>query len=215
MAVARRADRIDTLASQAGQCVVPFTSDVTSEAGRRAVAEAAGHRSIASLVHGAASVVRLTPWAELDSDELVEHFRIHVAAPIALTRTLLARGPIERMATLDSYAATTLREGWSAYSLLKASAQVSARAAAVELADTAVIRIFPGAVESPHLRSVLDDRSETPAVSFYRSLVAAGRVSDPLDVGRQIAAILIDEPLDALRSTEVWHVGHRATPPTD
>lgn len=207
LAVARRANLLSEIATAH---VTPLAADVTTEAGRRAIVAAVGSSVVRSVVHGAGSPVELAPWHQLDTDRLIEHFRVHVAAPIALTQALLERGPVERMAILDSYSATTPRIGWSAYGTIKAAAQMSVRAAVAELPDTAVIRIFPGAVRSPLLEQVLADDTGAPAAEFYRSLEADGQVSEPLDIGRQIATLLVDEPLTSLRASDVWQVGHTA-----
>lgn len=210
LAVARRRDLLQEVASAAGPSVVPLVADVARATGRAAIAEAVGHGPVASVVHAAGSLIPLAPWVDLQPEALADHFLVHVAAPIALTKALLDRGSVERAVVIDSYAATTPRIGWSAYAMVKAAAQMSARAAREELSDTTLIRVFPGAVESPLLRTALDGPDDVPAVEFYRSIADDGQVSDPREVGVQIAEILIDVPLAELRAKEIWNVGHSA-----
>ena len=210
IAVARRVDVLDELVSEAGPSVTAIGADVTTTAGVGAIVDATEAHPISSLVHCAGSLIPLQPWADLDQADLLSHFRVHVAAPITLTKALLARGPVVRIAFIDSYSATTPRVGWSAYAMVKAAAQMSARSASAELGGTAVARIFPGAVATPLLEQVLDGADDVPAVGVYRAFEEDGRVSDPLDVGRQITAILLDTSPEEFCSLEVWHVGHSA-----
>jgi NAD(P)-dependent dehydrogenase (short-subunit alcohol dehydrogenase family) len=209
VAVGRDVERLDALAEAAGPRVTIVTADLARSAGIEAVV-AAVREPLVSVVHAAASQIPVTGWSELDPDELTDHFRVHVAAPIALTRAVAARARPGRMVIIDSYAATTPRVGWSAYAIMKAAAQMSARAAGQELDGTHVIRVFPGAVETPLLRTVLDSTADVPAVALYQGIEADGLVSDPLDIGREIAGIILDttdDELDANESGE-WHVGH-------
>lgn len=210
LAVARRADVAEAVAVEAGPSVTAVSADVATETGITAIVEAVGGRPVGSLVHCAASVIPLEPWTDVDPEDLLTHLRVHVAAPIALTRALLDRGPVERMAIIDSFSATTPRNGWAAYAIVKAAAQMSARNAAAELPDTHVVRIFPGAVETPLLDSVLGSDDSIPAVGFYRALAEGGKVSDPIEVGRQITSILLDATAGELSERQVWHVGHSA-----
>jgi len=126
VAVARGDQALAELADEAGPNVITVAADVTTADGRNAVAAATGAEDVHSIVHGAGSVVELSAWHDLDAARLVEHFRVHVAAPIATTQALLHRGRVERVAILDSYAATTPRIGWSAYAMLKADGDLSA-----------------------------------------------------------------------------------------
>ncbi len=206
----RDKSRLDSLAATGGGLVTPVAADLASAEGRDTVVQAVTDPLI-SLVHGAASRISLAPWADIDPDALVDHFRVHVAVPIALTRAVSDRSPPRRMVIIDSFSATTPRIGWSAYAMVKAAAQMSARAASRELGGTLVARVFPGAVDTPLLREVLDGADEVPAVALYQSIEAGGRVSDPIDVGQEIANIILDVTDDELAATEEWHVGHSTT----
>lgn len=211
VATARDAERLRGLSDGTGSSLTTVAADLTTPGGVAAVVTAVDG-PVASVVHAAASRIPLGSWRTLGSDELLEHLDVHVAMPITLTRTLLDRGPVARMIIIDSFAATTPRIGWSAYAIAKAAAQMSARAAAQELDDTLVARVFPGAVETPLLRQVLDGDADIPAAALYQAIEADGRVSDPADVGREIARIILDVPDAELIATETWHVGHSVDP---
>ncbi len=208
VAVARSEAPLRDLVAASPELIGSVIGDVGNDSTIDQIVAAVDARSVKGVVHGAATPVELTPWTELDAAELTEHFRVHVAAPIALTSSLLAAGPVERVVILDSYSATTPRVGWAAYSILKSAVQMAFRAAAAELEGVAVARVFPGAVATPLLDRVLEAPSEIEATGFYRELASAGKVSDAADIGRAIADLLVGIPRDEFAANETWHIGH-------
>ena len=211
VAVARRGDLLAELA--AGRpTVVPVAADVGTTDGRERIVAAArdiGPGPLASVIHGAATPVALEPWAELDPDTLTAHFHVHVASAIALTGALHTTTGVERCVIFDSYSASTPRVGWSAYSILKAAAQMAFRAATDELDGIAIARVYPGAVATPLLERVLDAPREIDATAAYHELNNTGRVSDPDDIAAQLLPLLDLTP-EALAAEESWHIGHPA-----
>lgn len=211
VAVARRADVLAEVA--AGRpTVVPVVADVGTAEGRDRIVAAVrdvGQGPLASLVHGAATPVELEPWAELDPDTLTAHFHVHVASAIALTGALHSAVGVERCVIFDSYSASTPRVGWSAYSVLKAAAQMAFRAAAAELDGVAIARVYPGAVATPLLARVLDAPRDIDATAVYHELQTSGRVSDPDDIAEQLLPLLDLAPAE-LAAEDSWHVGHPA-----
>lgn len=201
LAVARSADLLEDLGSEAGDLVAPLVADLATADGVNAV-EGAIDGDVAGVVHGAASLIDLEPYGVMDAVRLVEHFRIHVAAPVALYQALAAGHSLRRMLFIDSYSASTPRVGWPAYSIIKAGAQMAARTAAAELADTEVIRVFPGAVNTQVLQAVLD--SNTPSAAVYGEMVARGEVAQPADAAAFMTTLLVDVPDAELRTREVW-----------
>lgn len=178
-------------------------ADLATASGIGAVVEAAaGTGPIDGIVHGAASLIAVTPYADLDPEILTAHFAIHVAAPIALYQALAASNGVGRMIFIDSYSATTLRSGWSGYSIIKAAAQMAARAAADEAAGTAVIRVFPGAVDTRIVAEVLS--SASPSALVYAGMRDRGELADPADTARYVAALLVDASDEALLSQDTW-----------
>lgn len=210
IAVARRADVLAELAPGTTNVTV-VAADVASADGRSAIVDAVGQRPgpVASVIHGAATAVELEPWGEIDPDELTAHFAVHVAAPVALTATLHGRVGVERCLMFDSYSASTPRVGWSAYSILKAAAQMAFRTAAEELPDVAVARVFPGAVSTPLLDRVLAADRSIEATSVYHELNDRGRVSTANEIGAAVVDLLA-LPLEEFGAREVWHIGHPA-----
>jgi len=208
VAVARGEEALADLAAASPLNIQPVAGDVGASETVDSIVAAVNGRPVVGLVHAAATPVALDPWAELDAEELTEHFRVHVAAPIALTGALLAGGPMKRVVILDSYSATTPRVGWAAYSILKAGVQMAFRAAADELDGVIVARVFPGAVDTPLLQRVLDASPDIEATGFYRELAQTGRVSDVTDIGRSIAELLVDVPDHDFAANDTWHIGH-------
>lgn len=206
--VARRDEALQVLAGEYQGLIEPVAGDVgESDDLNRIVSRVAG-RPLASVVHGAATPVATEPWLDLDADDLTRHFQVHVAAPIALTAGLLRVGAVERAVIFDSYSAATPRDGWSAYSLMKAAIQMAMRGAALELNETAILRVYPGAVATPLLDRILDSGPEVAAAEFYRALRDQGLVSAANEIGNQLADLLTT-PLGADRNGEfVHHIGH-------
>ena len=200
VAVARRRDQLDELAAR-HSTVAALPADVTTELGvERVVAACAAWDRLDGVVHGAASLIDAGGYGAVDPIRLTEHFRVHVAAPIALNQALSATRPPQRIAYLDSYSATTLRRGWEAYSITKAAAQMAARAAAA-WGGPLVIRAFPGAVQTPVLDVVLD--SAGPAALDYRAMLERGEVAQPADTARFVSDLL-EAPEALVASRDSW-----------
>lgn len=199
VAVARTAAALDSLRAAAGDGVRVVAADVASASGRERIAAAIRDAPwVASIVHGAGSLVEPEPFTSIDPEQLVEHFRVHVAAPVAIDALLLATHRVGRIVHIDSYSATTPRHGWAAYSILKAAAQMTARCAREELGGTIVVRLYPGAVRTPLVEAIL--ASDSPTGDTFRSLAAEGRVAEPEEVGAFLAGLLLDATDEDLRA---------------
>ena len=206
--VARRDEALQALAGEHPGLIEPTAGDVADPVDLNRIVDRVGGRPLASVVHGAASLVATEPWLELDPDVLSRHFRVHVAAPIALTSALLRVGAVERAVIFDSYSAASPRDGWGAYSIMKSAVQMAVRSAALELKDTAMLRVYPGAVATPVLDRIINAGPEVAAAEFYRDLRDRGLVSSAAEIGNQLADLLM-QPLGADRSGEfVHHIGH-------
>ena len=162
---------------------------------------------IESVVHGAGSRVPVQPYGAIDPEGLVEDFRIHVAAVVAVTQHFAARA--RRVVVFDSYSATSPRAGWAGYSIVKAAAQMAARAVSAEIEGPEVLRLYPGAVRTPLLEAMLGSEP-SPARDIYRAMDAAGRVAEPEEIGRWVAEILTG-PLGGA-SVRHFDVEHRPGP---
>jgi len=85
---------------------------------------------------------------------------------------------------------------------------MAARSAAEELQGVRVVRIFPGAVRTALVESVLNANDKSPTSEIFKALNVAGTIVDPTETGKFIADILLwasDEQLDA---REFWDFGN-------
>ena len=83
----RRPDKIEAIAAQAGPSARAVTADVTTDAGRRAMLEAAvehGRGGLEAVVHGAGNMYR-GPVTELDEQALHDVFASNTIGPLLLT----------------------------------------------------------------------------------------------------------------------------------
>lgn len=203
VAVARSAAPLATLAAAWPDRITEVAADLATENGiERVTAAVAARDSIAGVVHAAGSLIALEPYDQVDPGRLVEHFRVHVAAPVELYQALAADHTVERMLYIDSYSASVPRAGWPAYSVIKAAAQMAARAAALELGDTRVIRVFPGAVNTRIVESVLASSTET--ATAFAAMVERGELAEPDATARFIADVLVEASDEVLDGREVW-----------
>lgn len=208
LAVARDRGSLEALRADV-PAVTPVVADLATTAGRGVLYEACAGNPIESLVHGAGSRVAVEPFAAIDPDRLLEDLRIHVAAVLALTQHFATDPVARRIVVFDSYAATSARVGWAGYSIVKAAAQMVARAAAAEIDGPQVLRLYPGAVRTLLLESMLES-DPSPAREVYRRMDAEGQVASPAAIGAWVADILLAEE----RPEPLQHYAQvRRTPP--
>ncbi|MEX1003763.1 MAG: SDR family NAD(P)-dependent oxidoreductase [Acidimicrobiia bacterium] len=205
LAVSRDGARLDRL-SQGRPALSAVAADLATSEGRANLyRQVPRDEEIESVVHGAGSRVPVQPFDVIDPDGLVEDFRIHVAAVVAVTQHFASRA--RRVVVFDSYSATVPRAGWAGYSIVKAAAHMVARAAAAEMEGPEVLRLYPGAVRTPLLDAILHS-APSPAREVYRSMDAAGRVAEPEEIGAWVADILLAAPGGAT----VRHYDHEHRP---
>lgn len=203
LAVARSMPLLESLASECNGQVKYVAADLATPAGiEQVVAKIDDRQEIAGIVHAAGSLIPLEPFQAIDANELVQHFRIHVGAPIDLYQALAKSHAIRRMLFIDSYSATTGRLGWAAYSIIKSAAQMAARCASQELGDTNTIRVFPGAVNTRVVDAVLTTETET--AKNFAGMRQRAEFAEPSEAAAFITAILVDVCDDLLRSRESW-----------
>jgi len=207
LAVARDKNRLARLTQAAGERVDAFAADLSTTAGCDSVVERVRALSgLDGVVHSAGSHIVPTAYGELEANSVVADMAIHVAAPIALNTALKEALSGARIVYIDSYSATSLRVGWSGYSIVKAAAQMAARAAAEELPDAHVIRVFPGAVRTQLVDSVLATPNDSPTYKTFKSLEDAGEIAEPKVVGEYVAGILLDVSDEQLAARDCWHL---------
>ena len=213
LAVARNTKELEALAAQFRPWIKPVTADLATVDGVDKVSAAiSGETVLAGVVHAAGSLVPLESYDSVKTTDLVKHFRIHVATPIALYQALVETCRIDRMVTIDSYSAASPRHGWAAYSIVKAAAQMAAKCAAQELPDTETMRIFPGAVNTRIVDTVLASKTET--AKAFSGMLERGEFAEPHEIATFITSLLIDATTDLLRTHESWDYNcpaHRET----
>ncbi len=205
LAVARNIEAIQKLDQPYSGKLHVVSADLSSELGLTKVVEAASeHSPLQGIVHAAGSPVELMAYQNLSTDDVAYHFNVHVLAPITLNQRLQLGDHQCRIVYIDSFSATALRVGWSAYSIVKAAAQMAARAAVAELRLAKVIRIFPGAVRTALVETVLGAKEESPTSEVFKALDADGSMVDPSDSGKFIADVLLDATDEQLAAREFW-----------
>ena len=203
VAVARSAKPLQSLADRYPNVVRPVVADLSTESGIQAVVAAvSGVPVIRGIVHCAGSLIPLEPYQAMQVDQLIEHFRIHVATPIALYQALARNSRISRMLFVDSYSASSAREGWAAYSIVKAAAQMAARCAAQEADPTLTIRVFPGAVKTRVVDAVLATNTKTAEI--FGAMLEQDQIASPEAVAAFIVPLLVDLSDDQIRLTDAW-----------
>lgn len=203
--VARNKDRLALLESKYSDVVSIVPADLSIKAERDAVIERVKEMGeLHGIVHAAGSLIKPVSYENLDADELVAYMNVHVAVPIALNNALKEALVEARIVYVDSYSASSLRVGWSGYSMVKAAAQMAARAAAEELPDSTVIRVFPGAVNTPLVKTLLATDKKSPTVDLFNTLSSTGEIVEPEVVGEFIANILVRASAEQLVEREYW-----------
>lgn len=208
MAVGRSIERLDSLRADCGTNLTTVQADLATDAGIQELVDSLPRDSatesadIAGIVHSAGSLVPLEAFDEIDLQELVQHFRIHVAAPMKLFQTISHTHSIGRMLFIDSYSASTPRLEWAAYSIVKSAAQMAARCASQELLPTRTIRAYPGAVRTQIVEAVL--RSETETAATFAAMLKKGELAEPSDVAKFLVALLVDATDELLDSQDAF-----------
>lgn len=207
--VARRS-MPSALLNKYGDKHISIKADVTTESGLNAIAVALEGRLVQGVVHAAGSSIALSSYADLSSDKMSQDMLVHVSAPIAINNLLAQQLQGARILYIDSYSANAPRLGWSGYSIVKAAAQMAAKAAAAEISHARVLRVFPGGVRTPLVEGVLNSDSLSATAVAFRKLDGEGEISEPSTIGRYIADILLLATDDQLDAREFWDFSNRA-----
>jgi len=204
MVVARRLDLLQELKARSPERVRIVQADLGSAQDQAALIAEAKQYTISGLIHAAGSSIVPTSYCDLDPEVLLSDMAVHVGAPLALNRGLHRNLAGGRVVYIDSFSATTLRQGWSGYSTVKAAAQMAARAAAHELSGVTVIRLFPGGVRTALVEQVLASAESSPAVEAFRALEERGELVEPGAVGTFISQVVLDGSSEELAARETW-----------
>ncbi len=205
IAVARSTDRLEVLKDRYGDFVQVLPADLSTSSGLHRVVEAAKAAGrVDGIVHSAGSIVTPAAYRDLEANSIVADLGIHVTAPISLNNALQAELAGGRILYIDSYSASSLRVGWSGYSIVKAAAQMAARAAAEEIPDANVIRVYPGAVRTALVDTLLASGQRSPTHDMFSEMDSNGTIVDPAIIGDFIADILLNATMQQLEAREIW-----------
>ena len=200
-AVGRSTELLGSLSELSGPRLTTVQADFATRSGVAQVTASVQNESVIDgIVHSAGSLVPLEPYEKIDADELAEHFRVHVGAPIELFQSVSLNHTVKRIMYIDSYSASTPRQGWGAYSIVKAASQMAARSAAQELSETRVIRVFPGAVNTQVVDAVLASKTDT--ASTFAKMLEKGELAEPEQVARFLVAVLVHAPDELICARE-------------
>jgi len=204
-AIARNQDRLTELKNEFGDCVRLLSADLSEVTERQTVIDKLKSLDkLDGITHSAGSLIEPVAYRDLDVEKLAGDMSVHVATPIALNNALHENLTDARIVYIDSYSAIDPRNGWAAYSIIKAAAQMAARAAAEECTNSTIIRIFPGAVHTPLVDSVLASANKSPVVENFKTLASRGEMNDAAAVGEFIANVLLNTTAEQLSMREFW-----------
>ncbi|HEJ4160408.1 TPA: SDR family NAD(P)-dependent oxidoreductase [Pseudomonas aeruginosa] len=133
-------------------------------------------------------------FVDATEEQFAELVATHLRGPIFLTQKLLPL--VEdggRILNVSSGLTRFTLPGYSIYAAVKAAIEVMTRYMAVELGSRQirVSAIAPGAVETDFGGGVVRDNKDVNA--YVAQGIALGRVGQPEDIGRAVAAILSDD----------------------
>lgn len=213
LAVARREGAFDALENVHRENLIGVNADVSHQDGIERIYEAATTQPVKGIVHSAGSSIPLAGYASVHPENLVQDMAVHVAAPIALNNRFSNRLEQARIVYIDSYSASELRVGWCGYSIVKAAAQMAAKAAKAEFSAAEIVRVFPGGVRTPLVEAVLNSAIDSPTSDTFKALEAAGKLVQPIQVGRFVADILLNATSEQLVARDFWDISNSADNP--
>ncbi len=156
------------------------------------------------IAHAAGSLITPAKYQDLKADEMLADLNIHITVPISLNNALQDEVADGRILYIDSYSANNLRVGWSGYSIVKAAAQMAARSAAKEITKSTIVRVYPGAVQTPLVEAILSTKQSSPTFDMFKEMESNGSISEPGVVGEFIADILVTATDQQLEEREIW-----------
>jgi len=170
-AAARTRNALDALTRDHPGLVDAITTDLSVDSGRQfLISRLKSAGSLDGLIHAAGAAVEPSDYQALNGDAIIDVMKSHVAAPIELNKALINQLRGARILFIDSYSASAPRVGWAGYSIVKAAAQMAARAATEEISDATVIRVFPGAVRTPLISSLLSENQTSKTADAFKSM---------------------------------------------
>ncbi len=213
--VARRADRIESLAAEIGGTSV--VCDVTDEAQVEALARAVGPR-VDVLVNNAGSAFGADPIAEADADDWRAMYEVNVIGTLNVTRALLPALIASRdgvLVNMGSTAGRTAYEGGGGYTAAKHGVAVLTETLRLELLGQPVriSEVAPGMVATAEFGLVRfrgDQERRDAVYAGVRNPLTAEDVADAVAwIATRQAHVNIDLMVIRPRAQATQHKVHR------
>jgi NADP-dependent 3-hydroxy acid dehydrogenase YdfG len=212
---ARRADRIEALASEIGGTAV--VCDVTSEETVAALAETVGDR-LDVLVNNAGGAFGAAPVAQGDADDWRRMYEVNVIGLMQVTRALLpalVASGAGVILNVGSTAGRTAYEGGAGYTAAKHGTKVVTETLRLELWDqpVRVCEIAPGMVRTDEFALVRFEGDQERAEAVYAGVAEPLTAEDVADaIGWMVTRpshVNIDELVIRPRAQAAQHKVHR------
>jgi NAD(P)-dependent dehydrogenase (short-subunit alcohol dehydrogenase family) len=200
VAVARRAEQGERLASRLGDCCKFVAGDVAAVGtAERAIAEAErGFGPLDVLVNNAGVDLSGVPLLETSEAQARTVFDVNVFGPLWLmleaARTMAGRGGA--IVNVTSRLAHVGLAGSAVYGASKGALHALTRSAAVEWAALGirVNAVAPGLTETPMIRTWIEAQQDPDRFRHDReSSIPLGRFADPADVAAAVVYLASDE----------------------
>ena len=205
IAVARTLHLLESLKQQYPDHIHVIATDIATPAGCDEIFDYIKTRtSLNGIVHAAGSKVEPQSYRDLEVSTILQDMNIHVMTPILINNKLKNKLKGGRVVYIDSYSAIAPRTGWAGYSIVKAAAQMAARAATAEAEDYKVIRVFPGAVRTPLVEAVLNSKQQSATVDLFKELDSSDHITEPDLIGAFVTNILVSASDSQLDERESW-----------
>ncbi|HID39120.1 MAG TPA: SDR family NAD(P)-dependent oxidoreductase [Calditrichaeota bacterium] len=207
--VGRRTNPLEETAALAPKYIRYIPADVSTEEGRRKIADnLSAEAHVAALVHNAAVLGPVKPLEKITPAEWRQHQSINVEGPLFLTQKLIPNLKGGRVLHISSGAAHHAYQGWGAYCTSKAALYMLYRVFKEELRkhDIAVGSIRPGVVDTPMQDQVREASPEYfPAIERFFELKNLGQLLSPQVTARFIVHLLFEVSADKFMEKE-WDI---------
>lgn len=210
LAVGRRAEPLQVLATEFPGRIEPVVADVATPAGRETIASAVGTgRQLRFLVHNAGTIAPIGLLQALTPEALRAHLATNLEGPLFLSQRLLPQLSGGRILHLSSGAAHHAYAGWGPYCMGKAALHMLYQVWREELGDRG-IRVGsarPGVVDTPMQALIrAAPAREFPGVGRFLRLHQENQLRSPVDVAHFLAWLLLAVDDGRFEAAE-WDIG--------
>ncbi|WP_026623457.1 SDR family oxidoreductase [Ectothiorhodospira haloalkaliphila] len=214
IAIGRRADALEETRAKAPESIQVAVADVSTPAGRDAIAlAAAAQGTIHALVHNAAVLEPVGALSEVSLDDWRYQQAVNVEGPLFLTQALLPYLAEDgRILHVSSGAAHRSLNGWGGYCASKAALYMLYQCLREELGSRSIHvgSVRPGVVDTPMQQQIREtDEQRFPGVERFRRLKTEGQLQPPERVADFMSWILL-ETGDKQFSLEEWDIDNES-----